>query len=172
MQEWIAGGMDFETQNINNTKMKDNLFIVGVFAIIFDKKKRILFCHRTDCDLWNLPGGALEKGEAPWQGVIREVKEETGLDVKIERLTGVYFTARLNQIAFSFVCKVTGGKLMTNDESDQFQYFAFNRIPKNVPRRHVKRIKDAIYKPDEIITRIQKGPTVKELIARGVIKKS
>jgi ADP-ribose pyrophosphatase YjhB (NUDIX family) len=37
---------------------------IGVFAIIFDDKKRILFCHRTDRDLWNLPGGALEKGEA------------------------------------------------------------------------------------------------------------
>ncbi len=45
--------------------MNHDTFNIGVFAIIFDRKKRILFCHRTDCDLWNLPGGALEKGEAP-----------------------------------------------------------------------------------------------------------
>ena len=53
------------------------MFTIGVFAIIFDDKNRILFCHRRDHDLWNLPGGRLEKGEAPWKGVIREVKEET-----------------------------------------------------------------------------------------------
>lgn len=40
---------------------------IGVFAIIFGDKKRILFCHRTDYDLWNLPGGVLEKDEAPCQ---------------------------------------------------------------------------------------------------------
>jgi 8-oxo-dGTP pyrophosphatase MutT (NUDIX family) len=147
-------------------------FKIGVFAIIFDEKKRILFCHRTDYDLWNLPGGALEKGESPWQGVIREVKEETGLDVKIDRLSGIYFTAKLNQIAFSFICRIIGGKLTINDESDKFQCFSFNRIPRNVPQRHIKRIRDAIYKPNEIIMRTQRGPTVKELVARGVIKKA
>ena len=52
-------------------------FTIGVFGIIRDEQNRVLLCLRNDYDLWNLPGGTLEQGESPWQGVIREVKEET-----------------------------------------------------------------------------------------------
>lgn len=37
------------------------------FAIIFDKRNKIILCHRRDYDLWNLPGGGLKEGESPWQ---------------------------------------------------------------------------------------------------------
>lgn len=60
------------------------MFKIGVFGIIIDEQNRVLLCHRRDYDLWNLPGGGLEKNEAPWEGVVREVKEETGLRVKVE----------------------------------------------------------------------------------------
>ncbi|MFA5994556.1 MAG: NUDIX domain-containing protein, partial [Parcubacteria group bacterium] len=65
-------------------------FTIGVFGIIRDEKNRVLLVLRQDYDLWNLPGGGLEKGESPWQGVVREVKEETGLDVEVVRLAGIY----------------------------------------------------------------------------------
>ena len=143
------------------------MFNVGVFAVIFDDKKRILFCHRTDHDLWNLPGGALEKGEAPWQGVIREVKEETGLDVAVDRLAGVYYTPNQNQIAFSFICKIIGGEPTVTEESDGFSYFQFKEIPKNFPPRHRERIKHALERPQEIVLEIQRTPSVKELIKQG-----
>src|SRR3989344_2182386 len=61
-------------------------FTAGTFGIIFDDKKRVLLVHRRDYDLWNLPGGCMESGEAPWDGAIREVKEKTGLDVEIIKL--------------------------------------------------------------------------------------
>lgn len=47
-------------------------FTIGVFAVIFDEKNRILFCHRTDYDLWNLPGGCMEHGETPWDCILIE----------------------------------------------------------------------------------------------------
>jgi len=50
------------------------MFSIGVFGIIFDVEGRVLLCHRRDYDLWNLPGGGLETGEAPWEGLIREVR--------------------------------------------------------------------------------------------------
>ncbi len=45
-------------------------FTIGAFAVIFNKKKEILLCHRRDCNLWNLPGGGVEKGESPWRNTI------------------------------------------------------------------------------------------------------
>ncbi len=64
-------------------------FEIGVFATITDGEGRVLLVHRTDCDWWCQPGGVLERGEAPWAGVAREVREETGLEVTGERLAGV-----------------------------------------------------------------------------------
>lgn len=144
-------------------------FTIGVFAVIFDNKDRILLCHRTDYDLWNLPGGCLEYGETPWEAVIREVKEETGLDVKVERMAGVYNKINSNDIVFQFVCTVVGGKIIINDEADKIKYFEFSRIPKNTPPKHVERIKDIIDNPNKIITKTQEGRSTVELIKDGLI---
>src|SRR5438067_8216763 len=65
------------------------MFHIGVFALILDKERRVLLCHRRDRDLWNLPGGKLESNEAPWEGVMREVKEEVGLTVIPERIIDI-----------------------------------------------------------------------------------
>lgn len=65
-------------------------FSIGAFAVIFDEHSRVLLCHRRDLDVWNLPGGGVESGELSTEAVIRETKEETGLDVVVERLVGVY----------------------------------------------------------------------------------
>ena len=63
----------------------------GAFAIICDEKRRVLLCHRRDIDAWNLPGGRVEEGEAPWDAAIRETREEVGLEVEVTRLTGLYW---------------------------------------------------------------------------------
>lgn len=120
------------------------MFSIGVFAIIFSEQKEVLFCHRCDKDLWNLPGGGLEPGEAPWKGIIREVKEETGLDVKIDYLQGVYFKPEKNELIFSFVCKIVAGQLTKNDEADRFDYFSLENIPNNSLDKQIERIKDCL----------------------------
>ncbi len=61
--------------------MPQTLFTLGAFAIIFDNHQRVLLSHRRDMDAWNLPGGGVESGETPVEAVIREVTEETGLEV-------------------------------------------------------------------------------------------
>ncbi|TAH29152.1 MAG: NUDIX domain-containing protein [Oscillatoriales cyanobacterium] len=55
---------------------------IGAFAII-DSGGKVLLCHRTDRDAWNLPGGRVEAAETPWAAVVREVEEEVGLLVKV-----------------------------------------------------------------------------------------
>jgi len=66
------------------------VFTIGAFAIILDDQRRVLLCHRRDLDLWNLPGGGVESGELPTEAVVREVKKETGLDVAVVHLAGLY----------------------------------------------------------------------------------
>ena len=140
-----------------------NLFKIGIFAIIFDKKDRVLLCHRRDYDLWNLPGGGLEKGESPRQGVIREVKEETGLIVETERLSGVYYKPENNEIIFSFVCKIIDGEITLTDEADQINYLDINDFPQNVSPKQKERAEDALLKKEKSVLKIQKGPSSIEL---------
>lgn len=108
-------------------------FTIGVFAILFDSHGHVLLCHRRDGDLWNLPGGGLARGETPWDGVVREVEEETGLQVAVERLAGVYGKPEVNEIVFSFVCRIVSGALAQTDEADRIEYFSLDRIPGTRP---------------------------------------
>lgn len=130
-------------------------FKIGVFGIIKDQENRILLCLRNDHDIWNLPGGRLEKGESPWQGVIREVKEETGLNVEIVRLIGVYSKPNKDEIVFSFECKVLGGELTLNDEAKDIKYFSIDDIPENTVQKQVERIKDFFENKDSVVLKIQ-----------------
>ncbi|MDP9469040.1 MAG: NUDIX domain-containing protein [Chloroflexota bacterium] len=135
------------------------MFRIGVFAILFDQQGRVLLCHRRDDDLWNLPGGGLEHGEAPWAGAVREVKEESGLEVTVERLAGVYSKPEVNEVVFSFVCKVTGGRLTLTDEADRIEYFALDGIPPNTSSKQVERIRDAIEAVGAVALKDQRGPS-------------
>jgi len=128
---------------------------IGVFGVIFDDKKRVLLCHRRDIDLWNLPGGGLKGKESSWEGVKREIKEETGLETEIDRISGIYFKPKQNEIVFAFICRIKSGKIKLTDESDATEYFDFKKLPSNTARRQIERIKDAFNKKGEVIMKIQ-----------------
>jgi 8-oxo-dGTP diphosphatase len=146
--------------------MSKPTFTIGTFVVIFDKDNRVLLCHRRDYDLWNLPGGVLEHGEAPWEGAVREAKEETGLDVEIDHLMGIYNKPKTNDIVFQFTCWVISGKLTLNDEADKIEYFAFEDIPENTAPKQVERIKDALDKPKDVIMKNQFGKPTLEAIKK------
>ena len=145
-------------------------FTIGIFGLIFDEQDRILLCHRRDYDLWNLPGGGLEGGETPWNGLIREVKEETGLDVEIENLVGVYSKTDQNEIVFNFRCGVIGGELTLNDEADRLEYFAFDEIPSNTSPKQVERINDALQQKTKVVLKEQAGKSSIDLMKEGSLK--
>lgn len=132
-----------------------NLHTLGAFAIVFDEHSKILLCHRTDEDIWNLPGGRLEPGESPWDAVIREVAEEVGLEVRVERLLGVYAIPKRRDVVFNFLCIKTGGTLCCSTEADQIGWFGQNDLPTNTSKRQVERIDDAYRGDASVITRVQ-----------------
>jgi 8-oxo-dGTP diphosphatase len=142
-------------------------FTVGVFGLVFDSRDDILLCHRRDHDLWNLPGGRLEPGETPWEGVVREIKEEVGLEVAVDRLAGVYSKPDVDEIVFSFICRPVGGMLSTSDESDRAVYFGVENIPSNTSSKQVERIKDALAGETEAVLKAQRGPSSIQLLREG-----
>lgn len=84
---------------------------------------------------WNLPGGGADEEDAAKsltseQIVVRESKEETGLDVKIIdfRPIGAYPTAKHTDVAITYFCKAVGGKLQTNKEGVSFRYISPDEV--------------------------------------------
>jgi 8-oxo-dGTP diphosphatase len=117
-------------------------FTLGAFAIITDAENRILWCLRSDYNIWNLPGGSVENGEAPWDCVIREVKEETGLEIVVEKLIGIYSKPQEHDLVFSYKCRVVAGDLQINEEAKEIEYFNLDRLPPNIVHKQVARVKD------------------------------
>jgi ADP-ribose pyrophosphatase YjhB (NUDIX family) len=141
-----------------------SLYSIGAFAIIFDVRDRVLLCHRRDLDAWNLPGGGVESGDLPTGAAIRETREETGLDVVIERLVGVYGKVDEDELVFAFACRVVGGQLSITDEADECEYFYLESIPENTSPKHVERIHDALRGGDQPIFRVQTAPSTREFL--------
>ncbi|MGI5327507.1 NUDIX domain-containing protein [Actinomadura nitritigenes] len=67
-----------------------NSLVPAVNVVVENNNGEILMIRRTDNDNWALPGGAIDLGESVTQAAIRETKEETGIDVEITGLVGIY----------------------------------------------------------------------------------
>ena len=132
----------------------DLIMMPSAAAVIRNEENEILLHQRADNGQWSLPGGALEPGEEAAQTVIREVFEETGLEVRPLGLVGIYsgsdsiFTYpngdQVGVVSITFECKIIGGELSTdNDESLALKYFPFEALPKTLTPHHLKRIQHA-----------------------------
>lgn len=111
-----------------------NSVVPSVVAIVTDDEDRVLLIHKTDNDLWALPGGGHEIGESIADTVVREVKEETGYDVAVERVTGLYTNPRhvmayddgevRQQFSIAFRARLLGGEAATSSESKAVEWLA------------------------------------------------
>lgn len=116
------------------------LFTVGAFAVVLDEHGSVLLGRRRGAGFWTLPGGGVEEGEAPWQAVVRETKEETGFDVEVVRLATVDWKQTSSDIVFVFECRITGGAAATSDETSEVRFVAREEFAALRPRRIVDRI--------------------------------
>ena len=127
---------------------------LGCSATIFDPtRQRVLLTRRTDNGRWCLPGGRMESGESMIETCIRETLEETGLQVRIVRLLGVYSSPhrlveypdgnRYHIVALNFEAEPIGGTLALSDETTDYGYFSWDEIAHlDVMETHVERLTD------------------------------
>lgn len=113
---------------------KANSVVPSTTSVVEDEAGRIVLVHRKDNDLWALPGGGMEAGESIEDCAVREVKEETGLDVEVTGLIGVYTNPRhvmkyddgevRQQFSLCYTTRLIGGTLAYDHESTDIAWVA------------------------------------------------
>ncbi|MGI1806484.1 NUDIX hydrolase [Exiguobacterium sp. TDN 0502] len=107
-------------------------------GIVLDDEGRILLQKRREQKAWGFPGGALDLGESLVEAAKREILEETGFHITIERLSGVYSNYEevypngdvAQPIVHFFVCRINGGQLTIDpDESLNVAFFEREQMP-------------------------------------------
>lgn len=116
---------------------------VSVAGVVIDENDRVLVIQRRDNGHWEPPGGVLELDETFEQGVIREVQEETGLRVEVERLTGVYKNMNRSVVALVFRCRRTSGRETTTPESRRVTWMTRDQAAAAMTPAYYIRVTDA-----------------------------
>lgn len=115
-----------------------NSLVVAASAVVVDAEGKLLLHRRSDNARWSIPGGAMELGESIAHTAIREVREETGFEVEIDRLVGIYSDPGFivaysdgevrQQFSVCFACRVVGGQRATSDESLEVAFFPAEEV--------------------------------------------
>lgn len=113
--------------------------VLGIGALIFERG-RILLVERGKEPLkgyWSLPGGVLEIGETLEQGIIREVREETGLEVEPLKMLEIFEriirdsqgAPEYHYVLIDYICRVTGGTLRAADDASRAAWVTQRLLP-------------------------------------------
>ncbi|MFD3512866.1 NUDIX domain-containing protein [Streptomyces sp. NPDC058657] len=114
------------------------LFLPGVTAVVFDDEGRVLLGRRSDNGEWSVVGGIPEPGEQPAQAAVREVFEETAVEIEVERIVLVqtlrpvqYGNGDICQFMdITVACRAIGGEARVNDEESlEVGWFPVDALP-------------------------------------------
>jgi ADP-ribose pyrophosphatase YjhB (NUDIX family) len=120
---------------------------VSVAAAIVNDDGRLLAIRRRDNGRWEPPGGILELNETIEDGLKREVHEETGLDVRIDRLTGVYKNMTHGIVALVFRCHVVNGTPHSTTEASETAWLTPADVRERMREAFAVRLLDALDSP-------------------------
>jgi 8-oxo-dGTP diphosphatase len=105
-------------------------FRASVAAMVFDEYGRVLlFKHTYRKFEWGIPAGGLEYNEQPEKAVVREFFEETGMQIKVEKLLLAESSKEDRNISLIFLCKIVSGTFKESHEISEMKYFEVNNLP-------------------------------------------
>lgn len=108
---------------------------VGAFVRKDSKLLMVLRKFPPRAGLWTLPAGFMEYDEAPEETAVREVKEETGLDVTVEELFSVYRAGddpRTRVVLILYEVEIVGGRLKPGDDALKAEFFPLDNLPEDI----------------------------------------
>ncbi|MDY6776509.1 MAG: NUDIX hydrolase [Candidatus Nanohaloarchaea archaeon] len=101
---------------------------------------------------WSLPGGHVEEGEQVEEAAVREAREETGLEVEVEHVLGIYDEPgrdpRGPVISVAYVCRPVGGELEADTDAEKAHWFELDDLPGELGFDHRKILDDFRDKKD------------------------
>lgn len=116
---------------------------VSVAGVVVRDDGRVLAIKRADNGAWEPPGGVLELSETLEDGVRREVYEETGVKVSVERLTGVYKNMARGIVALVFRCRPEDGQAQPSEEATEVHWLSREQIAERMSEVYAVRVLDA-----------------------------
>lgn len=129
---------------------------VSVAGIVVNDEGKVLVIRRRDNGHWEPPGGVLEMSETFEDGARREVLEETGILVRVERLTGVYKNMKRGIVALVFRCTPLDEPSKVTDEATEVRWMSLDEVRNSMAPAYVVRVVDA-FESSGVFTRAHDG---------------
>jgi len=115
---------------------------VAVFVFLQKEEAFLLVKQDYGQQYWSLPGGVVEVGESIEQAAIREVCEETGLNINLTHVVGLYSKPQENALAITLAGEITSGELKPDNEILECRFFPSDQLPTQVRSHFRQRVDD------------------------------
>ncbi|MEO7100111.1 MAG: NUDIX hydrolase [Luteolibacter sp.] len=126
---------------------------VDTRAAVINENKRILLVQEAASGLWTLPGGWADLNGSPSENAVKEVREESGMDVEVIKLIACWDKDRQGHprqpehvYKLVFLCRIIGGKLTTSHETTGADFFPADALPPLCPHRAARHYLDLAWK--------------------------
>ena len=117
---------------------------VSVAGAVVREDGRILAIRRHDNGAWEAPGGVLELDETVEAGLVREIREETGVEAEPVALTGVYKNMKVGVVALFFHCRQVGGTEAVSEETTEVRWILPSEVETLMAPTMAVRLLDAL----------------------------
>lgn len=121
-------------------------------AVIYNEQQHILLVKiKFKKGRWQLPGGLIERGEAPWEACTRLIEEEVGVKSTIDGLAGIYYRPNKDDNIFIFYATVESQTFKLSEEIEEASFFAIDNLPTPMNAPTIERINACFQSPKVVM---------------------